>query len=196
MNSEKQRGAFRGETASASTESISAAEEITRMHGTEGWKVLSRKQKEIIAESLTKPFVASGGESGDRASEWYCHAAIWGLEHERSINDDRPELDDIEDAFFEGEYILPTTIDEVRALIRTVGYPAVVHITRDPLLTLLQAHTFLVLGEDERGALIVWEKESEDRPFRLTTLEGNYRLYTAEGKAYYWGARRLGARSA
>lgn len=161
---------------------------------TEGWKKLTEHQKKIIQETLTaipKKDIASLPNKRD----WYCHAAVWALEHEINPQEElSPHLDTIEESFYDGEYSTPISLDDIRAVIQKVGFPAVVHIAGEPPpLTLLQVHTFLALGINTDGEVVGWEKESEHASFRYVTLSQNYRMYTAGEriKPYVWGVRAL-----
>ncbi len=166
---------------------------------TEGWSRLSIRQQKIIEHSLYVQARAERTEaqryedSQNRSAEWYCHAAIWSLEHEHSLTTEAPELDHIEESFYEGDYFIPDSLDSLREAIVKVGFPLVVHIAQaPPPLTLLQSHTFLALGTDSAGDIVVWEKTAEQLPFQRSTLSKVYEEYTAKGeKPYYWGVRPL-----
>jgi hypothetical protein len=169
---------------------------------TEGWKKLSQTQQRLLQQSLyfqsrseravesvtdeTKP-ENDYTTSSKRIENWYCHAAVWSIENEQPFALESPMLDIIPDDFFDGDYFLPTTQEEIRNKILQVGFPTVVHIAHQPPpLTLLQTHTFLALGT--RGDnVVVWEKQDEGLPFRRNTLSDVYRDH--QDKQYYWGVR-------
>ena len=75
---------------------------------TEGWARLSPRQQKIIEHSLyvqtrtERTDARQYPDSHDRTAEWYCHAAIWSLEHGHSLTVEAPELDHIEESFYDG----------------------------------------------------------------------------------------------
>ncbi len=168
------------------------------LRATEGWSRLSLRQQKIIEHSLyvqtrvERPSAEQYTDSQDREAEWYCHAAIWSLEHEQALTVEAPELDDIEESFYEGDYFKADSLDSLRDAIMKAGFPLVVHIAQaPPPLTLLQSHTFLALGIDPAGDVVVWEKAAERLPFQRSTLSKIYGEYTSDQKEYYWGIRPL-----
>ena len=169
------------------------------LRATEGWSKLSPRQQKIIEHSL---YVQTRAERTDtqlykdsqtRTAEWYCHAAIWGLEHEHSLTVEPPALDTIEEPFYDGDYFKVDSFDSLRDAITKAGFPLVVHIAQaPPPLTLLQSHTFLALGTDSARDIVVWEKKEEQLPFQRSTLSELYREYTTrDQREYYWGVRPL-----
>ena len=180
-----------------SQEKLKGDMEVLKM--TEGWSRMSPRQQKIIEHSLyiqtrAERTDAQGyTDSQDRTAEWYCHAAIWSLEHEHSLTVEAPQLDDVEEPFYEGDYFKADSFDSLRDAIIKAGFPLVVHVAQaPPPLTLLQAHTFLALGTDTTGDVIVWEKAAARLPFQRSTLSEIYREYTtSDQKEYYWGIRPL-----
>jgi hypothetical protein len=167
-------------------------EEMAELEHTEGWAQLSDRQRAFIVYSLF--FRAPGEEASipHEEGDWYCHAAVWAVEHEHAPEALRPELDHIEDSFYDGVYGQPKTLAEIREQIRATGFPAIVHITKEPPpLTLLQQHTFLALGLGADGDIVVWEKEAEELPYRRTTLSANYAKYADDQNPLFWGVRKL-----
>ena len=168
------------------------------LKATEGWSQLSPRQQKIIEHSL---YVQTRAErtgaklykyGRDRTEEWYCHAAIWSLEHEHSLTVEAPPLDTIEEPFYDGDYFKADSFDSLRDAMTKVGFPLVVHVAQTPPpLTLLQSHTFLALGTHGAGDVVVWEKAAERLPFQRSTLSKVYREYTTGQNEYYWGIRRL-----
>lgn len=173
--------------------------DMETLRTTEGWPKLSPRQQKIIEHSLYAQTRAERTDaqgytdSQDRTAEWYCHAAIWSLEHEHSLTVEAPEFDDIEEPFYDGDYSKPNSFDSLRDAIIKAGFPLVVHVAQvPPPLTLLQSHTFLALGTDSTGDVVVWEKADKRLPFQRSTLSKLYGEYTAEDqKEYYWGIRPL-----
>ena len=169
------------------------------LRATEGWLKLSPRQQKIIEHSLygqaraERTDARQYKDSQNRTAEWYCHAAIWSLEHEHSLTVERPELDDIEEPFYDGDYFKADSFDSLRDAIIKAGFPLVVHVAKvPPPLTLLQSHTFLALGTDSEGDVVVWEKAAERFPFQRSTLSEIYGEYTtSDQKEYYWGIRPL-----
>jgi hypothetical protein len=165
-------------------------EDMAALEGTEGWAALTAAQKAFMVHALffREPQAEVHAEAGD----WYCHAAVWAVEHEHSPETVRPDLDHIEESFYDGEYAQPQSVAQVREQILTAGFPAVVHIAKaPPPLTLLQQHTFLALGQDTDGDIVVWEKEAEELPYRRTTLSENYAKYMDGKTPLFWGVRRM-----
>ncbi|OGG50304.1 hypothetical protein A2763_01415 [Candidatus Kaiserbacteria bacterium RIFCSPHIGHO2_01_FULL_54_36] len=172
--------------------------DIEALRATEGWTRLSPRQQKLIEHSLylqtraERPDAEQYPESKERTAEWYCHAAIWSLEHEHSLTVDAPELDTIEEPFYDGEYLKANSFDALRDALTKAGFPQVVHIAQaPPPLTLLQSHTFLALGTDPTGDVVVWEKAAAQLPFQRSTLSKIYSEYTKDQKEYYWGIRPL-----
>lgn len=169
------------------------------LRATQGWSRLSPRQQKIIEHSLyiqtrAERTDAQGyTDSQDRTVEWYCHAAIWSLEHEQSLTVEAPKFDTIEESFYEGDYFKVDSLHSLRGAIIKAGFPLVVHVAQvPPPLTLLQAHTFLALGTDSKGDVVVWEKANERLPFQRSTLSEIYREHTtSDQKKYYWGIRPL-----
>ncbi len=172
--------------------------DIDALRFTEGWSKLSPRQQKIIEHSLYAQTRAERldaqhyTESKERTAEWYCHAAIWSLEHEHSLTVEPPILDSIEEPFYDGEYFKADSFDSLRDAMMKAGFPSVVHIAQaPPPLTLLQSHTFLALGTDAAGDVVVWEKAAKQQPFQRSTLSKIYREYMKDQKEYYWGMRPL-----
>ncbi len=181
-------------------------EDIALFESMEGWKKLSRRQQRMIIASIyiqsraerTIEMTNAQNKSTEHVMQWYCHAAVWNLEKEQSLLDDGPPLDSIEEEFFAGEYETPESLQAITQAIRKVGFPAVVHIAQElPPLTLLQRHTFLALGVQADGDIIVWEKEwdrTESDPAKLPYRRNSLsRIYKEYKDVPYWGVRQLAA---
>jgi hypothetical protein len=84
----------------------------------------------------------------------------------------------------------------VVSLVESIPYPCVLHLATDPKDTEDRnyLHSCLVLGPDETGDIIVWEKEGYEYPYQLTSLSHLYACYTDERYKCFGGVRSLRTR--
>lgn len=186
-------------------------QDIELLESTEGYPLLTLKQRQIIKVSLylqdraeramhplhindpyyhdwnrakTEPYKLSL----DHINNWYCHTAVDGLEHKK-ISGARPQV--CAKKFFDGKYFLVDDPLTLKEKIEAFGFPCVVHVGgengnkngEDGRL-----HTFLALGHDSEGGIVVWEKVKIRQPYRVTGLEQVYGNY---GHGLFWGIRKL-----
>lgn len=127
--------------------------------------------------------------SQNAIANWYCHAAIAGLEYEEGLSVDPAE---VPEDFFRADYYRVNSIQDVENIIDDSHYPSVVHIMGSEPANYNEgyntAHSFLALGKNEEGKVIVWEKKGNKLPFRIVALDD---LYAQYGSNHLWGARPL-----
>ncbi len=127
--------------------------------------------------------------SQNAIANWYCHAAIAGLEYEKGLSIDPAE---VPENFFEADYHKVNSIQDVEHIIEGASYPCVVHIMRAEPNNYNEgyntAHSLLALGKNENGQVMVWEKKGNQLPFRIVPLADVYKTY---GTYNLWGARPL-----
>jgi len=184
---------------------------------TEGYSSLSVRQKQIIRVSLAvqaranregvtnycvnkgiirrvRRFLNRTSEetryqaSGRHVIRWYCHGAIASLEGE-DFEGEWPKDNPIE--FFNASYFEVASEYDVKKAIEYYGFPSVVHVNEasDNLEGEdSQYHSFLALGHNEDGEIVVWHKEGFRYPYKVTTLHSVYEVY---GPSYFWGVRKL-----
>lgn len=150
-------------------------------------KQLLHLQKAYGRPDLFDPEKRKYKLSQNHIAEWYCHAAINNLEHEKGLQE-KPEP--LSENFFEAQYTEPDDIQQLQSRIHEQGYPCVVHVlvSSDSLTETNARHSFLVLGNHE-GKTIVWDKKSQQLSYRLTTLEEVCKQYKVDD--YSWGIREL-----
>jgi len=94
-----------------------------------------------------------------------------------------------EDHFFRGDYnpLRFSISAQANFFISRYGFPNVVHIKGD-LAHKIPHHSLIALGEtnDEKD-LVIWEKRSNDLPYRVTTLTTVFNGY----QNCYWAVRPL-----
>lgn len=169
---------------------------------TEGFSRLTEKQQHIIKLSLYMQARAGreierwklGNDrtyisSYDYVSERNCHSAIFSLEKEnmRELSEDAKA----DTNFFKAEYNTVATIDELKRRIEEFGFPCVLHIGRSSSDDAqAKEHSSLVLGHDNAGNIVLWEKESYEaiHPYQITHLNNIYDTY---GNIRYYGLRKL-----
>lgn len=184
---------------------------------TEGFADLSDRQKQIIRvtlavqaranrESVTstyqnlgmvdrvKRFLNNRNEdsrycdSRTHITRWYCHGAIASLEEEE-FSGDWPKDNPVH--FFDAAYHNVNDELEVKKAIEFCGFPCVVHVNDDSNNNKgeeTQYHSFLALGHNDSGEIVVWHKEGFDYPYQVTTVSEVFDQY---GPRYHWGVRKL-----
>jgi len=158
--------------------------ETTKILDEEDLKEMYKREPELLLNPETRKY----RNSQNRIANWYCHASIYSLENEK-IGSIKPE--DIPDNFFAADYEKVEKIDDARALILESGFPSIVHISDDKNNFndgWHQKHSFLALGKNEDGDIVLWEKEGFNLPFHITTLSQIYKDYCF---GHYWGTRKL-----
>lgn len=166
---------------------------------TEGFSSLTGKQQQIIKLSLYMQARAERKEgatdirkyknSYDHVYDRNCHSAIFSLEKEnlQYLSEDAKA----NPGFFKAEYTPIKEMIELKKQIEEFGFPCVLHI-RGPFNGYYGglAHSSLVLGHDNKGNIILWEKESYEvkYPYQITTLD---QIYDTYGDMFYYGLRKL-----
>jgi hypothetical protein len=189
-------------------------EAISLLESTEGFSILTAKQRQVIRVSLclqdrsdrddestftTKNWfldffrrresqVQKYTDSTEHIINWYCHAAIASLES-GCLGGDEPPDHPLE--FFDATYFEAHTEYELRQAVKFIGFPSVVHVNLDSDNVRgedSQYHSFLVLGHDKNKNIIIWDKEGYGYPYRVTTLA---QVYSEYDDFEYWGVRKL-----
>ena len=184
---------------------------IKVLESTEGFLLLSKKQQQIIKQSLYLQNRAGREEyhqiddklkyekSTVYVSKMLCHLAILSVEEEqRSQNFTREEIEiNLPKDFFEAEYIKVNTKDELKKYAEKFGFPCIVHIgyflnPNESISAEKISHSFFVLGHDKNSGIVVWEKQDsgQGNPFRLTTIEREFDSRFGD-QHIYWGFRKL-----
>lgn len=118
-------------------------------------------------------------ESQKHIYDWYCHATVAGIENEKVdkklfYQTDVPRL--IEETGYEIKS--KSDIDDfIEIALSNQEMPAVLHVlgnTNNPVL-----HSAIILGRDDSGTFVVWEKKGVSIPYQLTTLEQIYKDYAS-----------------
>ena len=171
---------------------------------TEGFSLLTKKQQQILKQSLYIQARAERKTEEERYADNHkykdsqkyvadrnCHNAIIDLEKEKSLQD-LPVSAKIEPNFFEAKYVSVKTVDELKKQIEKFGFPCVLHVSSSNKNSdsTTKAHSSLVLGHDNKDNIIVWEKKSFGIPwpYQIITLDQVYNTY---GNNYYYGLRKL-----
>lgn len=162
--------------------------EIKKLLATEGWNVLSNKQREMILMTLRCQTKANekDPESQEFVERMFCHSAVRSLETGRFPNS---KLDGIPlSDFFEAKFDTYRTVEGLSRFVNKLGFPVVAHVGNYPRLPFL--HTFLILGHDETDNLLVWGKKGLglSDPFYVDTLQKEFEFF---GPTKYWGVRKL-----
>ncbi len=127
--------------------------------------------------------------SQNAIANWYCHAAIAGLEYEKGLSITPAE---VPENFFKTDYHLVASIQNVEKIIENTGFPCVIHIMHHEPVNYNESynafHSCLALGLNEEGKVMIWEKKGNQLPFRVVTLD---EVYTKYGTYNLWGARPL-----
>lgn len=191
------------------------ADDLTVLQNTEGYSLLSERQKQIIRVALyiqarskrkdsieeTNKFMSlyrtflnvKKGQDIYRESrlhieQWYCHGAIAALEA-GCFAGEEPEDNPID--FFDAAYFAVNDEYDVKKAIEFFGFPCVVHVNEEKENFKgedTQYHSFLALGHGEDNKIIVWDKQGFRCPYRVTTLSEVFEEY---GPNYFWGVRKL-----
>ncbi len=167
--------------------------EVYLLQNTEGFPRLTEEQQRMIILSLyLQDRSERKGDSYFTSTSLidlcFCHGSVQGLETGFSTV---PELLDYSlPHFFDTEYFPVFNKAEAIKLLESFGFPCVVHLQRrlSNIGLPKPSHTFLALGHDPTGEIIVWEKEGFSLPFRITNLTVELDEYQQEK---HWGIRKL-----
>ena len=182
---------------------------IEDLSQTEGFAKLTKRQQKIIRSSLliTRRWQNPENLESKRHIDIHnCHGAIASLEEEHFFKE---RTDELSDGFFKAKYFNISgekggeIAEQLLAKILPTGYPAVVHTKisinfkgnsdipdYDPSSEgrLKPDHSFLVLGPNKKGKVMVWDKEGFFDQYRAISLEDvcdQHRAYKG------WGIRSL-----
>lgn len=179
----------------------------------EGFQKLNERQQRYIKNSFYVDQRARRLENLDsmddyKASDhhmdfWYCHAAAAAVEEAVA----GPRTAPYDGSFFEGNYVaLPKhrPRQHVENLIDKAGFPCVVLMSQNETyehglsveeLEDDQIHSFLALGRNEAGEIMIWEKQGLASPYRLVPLQKVFEDYDYsppfDYSRYFWAARPL-----
>lgn len=179
--------------------------DLVRLQETSGFSKLTSRQQKIIKQSLYVQQREKREEpifdhlrqeqkyslSHQNIFNWYCHGTINNLEQERGLDTIPPVLPD---DFFKTKFHRLQNQTELIDLLKKQGFPCVVHISLSDkgLNDSSQSHTFLALGPDRSGEIIIWDKQGYNCPYRVITLsELTETEYPCHYKSLYWGIRDL-----
>lgn len=114
--------------------------------------------------------------------DWYCHAAVTGLEKELVdkkvfYETDVPKL--LNKTGYEIKHESDIA-DFIEFALEAVEMPAVLHI----LVGGVPYHSAILLGADETGEYILWEKKGFSIPYQLTTLTEIYHTYASQNQEW------------
>ncbi|MFA6274175.1 MAG: hypothetical protein WC662_03365 [Candidatus Paceibacterota bacterium] len=176
---------------------------------TEGFSRLTKKQQQIIKQSLYLQIRATRKDdngphgyrydpkyqnSRDYVAEMNCHAAILSLEKEQSLKSfSQAEIkENLDNDFFIADYIYVDKINKLKEKAEKFGFPCVVHI-KSPLDRPIRAdvyHSFLVLGHNKENKIVIWDKAGFEvsHPYRIKTIDNIFDNY---GDCSDWGFRKL-----
>lgn len=175
------------------------------------WAIVSKERGYVIdsthihnTPTLERFYLEGGPNPNDRkyansqifVANYHCHSAIFQLENELPRTLERPKLPQ---DFFLTDYYLQKQYEDVVSLFEGKDFPQVLHVlshmdtnhrSRGYIYNegFHTDHSALVLGHDKDGDLLVWEKEGDNLPFRLTKLKQVYDEYS---KSPFWGIRDL-----
>ena len=101
--------------------------------------------------------------------------------------------------FFDAEYNEAGSVDELIDRLNRFGYPCVVHLKSPPYGNSkgYVAHSFLVLGKDDKGDIVVWEKNAPRKKYQVeslkVTFEANkgWNWRETQEKPMIYGIRKL-----
>jgi hypothetical protein len=167
-------------------------QEINILQNTEGFPCLTPKQQKIIICSLylqdrSERDIHNYVVSNHFLYENFCHKAIQALENNNSLLQE----EDLPADFFQADYYPIWNKSQAVQHIESLSFPTVVHIQRRLQTFIFEQpqHTFLALGHNKEGEIVIWEKEGlGDFPFRITNVEAELNYY---GNDKFWGVRKL-----
>ena len=134
--------------------------------------------------------------------KWACYDAVANLEKEKGLTE---TPDNLPDDFFGGEYNQVKSFEELTQNVITFGVPSILHVYVPPYSVphgvdeeeiswpyrVGSRHACLILGQRKDGEIIVWDKEMNTYPYRVTTLKAVYDYYYDGNDKIEWGLRKL-----
>lgn len=169
------------------------AMESPKTHVTEETKIHSEDYllEQMIYNRRMTPQFRKYRTSQNLVANWYCHAAIYNLELERGYTEIPVRLPR---RFFDATYHTADDYAELKNIAATVTYPSILHTGPNPKPVSPEkfaGHSCFVLGPNDNGDILVWEKKGYGLPYQLSTLEAVYKKYTKDFTGYHWGFRKL-----
>lgn len=169
-------------------------EEMNILSQTEGFSHLTERQQLLLKQSL---YIQGRSErelegqyklSKEHIRNWNCFGSIVNLEQEAGLDLIRPETPE---GFFIADYQKVENLEELKKLLKDKGFPLVLHISDTPKGgSAHMYHSCLILGHDDGGKIVIWEKNGMGGSYQITTLEKVYKKYENYG-GIYWGVRKL-----
>lgn len=187
--------------------------DLAVLEATEGYSKLTPRQQQIIRVSLciqaraerdmhpnhkndpwyydwfkAEKFLPRYKKSLEHIQKWYCHASVAALET-GDLSPSRPP--NCPKEFFDAAYFEIHQESELKKVLEFFDYPSVVHIGCElgkERGEMTKQHTFLALGPNQKGDIIIWEKTKVRLPYRVTTLSQVYEDYS---DSHCWGVRKL-----
>jgi len=115
--------------------------------------------------------------------DWYCHATITALKHER-VDKKLFYQTDVPELLNETGYEIKCEadiIDFIEIALVDSEMPVVLHVLGSQVPVL---HSAIILGKDNGGTFILWEKKGFSLPYQLTTLENVFQDYSSHGQEW------------
>lgn len=129
--------------------------------------------------------------SQNHVYQWFCSAVVSALEKAEPIKLESGSAEVLDRTFFEGfEYHdnIETEAD-LETFIELEVNPAEMPLVLDVAGAQFSGlHNALLLGRDQEGNVVVWEKIGFSKPYRLTTLK---QIFAEYGPGLNWGVRPL-----
>jgi len=179
-------------------------QKIAIIESTEGFKLLSRVQQRMIALSLyiqdrsQRGIIGYTGQlsfhdvyraSSQHIAKAYCHGAVRNLEEGLPIRDDYTQVY-FPAGFFDTKYFPISGKEEAVRLIESQGFPCLVFVNSLASNGGIeyQIHSFLALGHDKSGEVVIWEKWGYGKSYLVSSIDSKIIRY---GRDRYWGVRPL-----
>lgn len=111
--------------------------------------------------------------------DWYCHAVVTGLEHE-TVDKNIFYKTDIPKLLDKTGYEITSEADVrdfIEIALDDIEMPAVLHILGNTYVSVL--HSAVILGKNDAGEFILWEKKGVSIPYKLTTLKQIFQDYSS-----------------
>lgn len=136
--------------------------------------------------SLKDLGVRGYGVSQDNVALFMCFAAVAALEGQELRN--LPY--ELGDDFFDGDYFVVEDEEGLIKRIEEIGFPCVLfaNVMKDFQGLFFVRHACVVMGRDGNGRTVIWEKEVDQLPYQVTSLDKVFGKYS---KDHNWGVRRL-----
>lgn len=133
-------------------------------------------------DEFDKPLENQYRISQQHIYDWYCHAAVTGLE--KQVVDEKVFYEtDVPTLLNKTGYEIKSEsdIDDFKEIaLQGVEMPVVLHI----VVRGIPYHSAILLGQDDAGEYILWEKKGFSIPYQLTTLKEVFNTYTSHDQEW------------